>query len=56
MADVAVPRWTGTAGPTAVPITLLRTFYRFTGLFNDLRCVKGNLVVDGYIGDPNKPT
>jgi hypothetical protein len=27
-----------------------------TGLFNDLHCVKGNLVVDVYIGDPNKPS
>lgn len=27
-----------------------------TPLFNDLHCVKGNLIVDGYIGDPNKPT
>ena len=27
-----------------------------TPLFNDLHCVKGNLVVDGYIGDPDKPS
>ena len=29
---------------------------RYAPLFNDLHCTKGALVVDGYIGYPNKPS